>query len=111
MKSQCLAADQYIKSAMTTINLKMYVIIYEDNFKFDIIYNIHDKYVTDLCEQFLSHRTLPPNITDIDCEGLCTVRFSTDIASSENSTINAYGKKLCHGVSGADYCSKGKEVT
>ena len=54
-----------------------------------------------------SHRTLQKEIIDVDCKGLCQVRFGNNFSRTLPGLI-ASSAQLCSGKSGLEFC--GKEV-
>ena len=54
------------------------------------------------------HRSLQKEIMDLDCKGLCQVRF-TETVLFEVPPLYASSGQVCNGTSGMEFC--GKEVT
>ena len=56
------------------------------------------------------HRTLQKEIMDVDCKGLCQVRFGNTF-SRTLPRLNASSAQLCRGKSGLEFCGKEHRVT
>ena len=70
----------------------------------------HYTYKAEFCEQFVSRRSLPAGIMDVDCERIYGIYFDAIGINQYQSLRSNSATNLCFGLSGLDYCARGKEL-